>query len=78
MKGTTMEQQDKNIIEYDLDNKHDVFDLIVDSALAGHQLDKQIVEQISQKLYEDRRGGNLADLWGNDEFLASLNWHTEN
>lgn len=44
---------------------------ILDMVLDG-ELTKAEVEQISHQLYKDKRGGELAHLWDNDEFMNCL------
>lgn len=48
-------------------NATDIFDMVVDEVLTKPQL-----QQIADQLYKDRRGGELVDLWANDEFCFSL------
>lgn len=48
-------------------NVIDVFDYVVDEVLGFDEL-----KQIQHQLYLDKDGGELADLWGNDEFMNSL------
>jgi hypothetical protein len=45
----------------------DVFDLVTDWALNYDQL-----KQVQHQMYLDKDGGELADLWANDEFMDSL------
>lgn len=46
----------------------DIFDMVVDGELNRPQL-----EAIADQLYKDRRGGELAHLYSNEEFLNALN-----
>lgn len=55
-------------------NIHDAFDTIVDATLQGYKVRRDIVREIANRLYADRRGGELADLYASDEFLAALEW----
>lgn len=55
-----------------LNNRDDVFDLIVDAAIHGNKITQQTLDAILNKLYEDRRGGTLADLWASKEFMNAL------
>lgn len=46
----------------------DIFDMVVDEVLTQEQL-----REVAVQMYADRRGGELAHLWANDEFCDSLN-----
>jgi hypothetical protein len=48
-------------------NAIDVFDYVVDGVLGINEL-----KQIQHQMYLDKDGGELADLWANDEFMDSL------
>lgn len=48
-------------------NVIDVFDYVVDGILGIDEL-----KQIQHQLYLDKDGGELADLWDNDEFMDCL------
>lgn len=48
-------------------NSIDIFDMVVDEVLTKPQL-----QEIADQLYKDRRGGELVDLWANNEFCLSL------
>ena len=65
-------QDEKYLI--DLSSQADVYDTIVDATLRKVRLDKYLVEAIAAQMYADRRGGDLCDLYGNDEFMDCLDW----
>ena len=48
-------------------NAIDVFDYVVDGTLGIDEL-----KQIQHQMYLDKDGGELADLWANDEFMVCL------
>ena len=48
-------------------NVIDVFDYVVDGILGIDEL-----KQIQNQMYLDKDGGELADLWTNDEFMGCL------
>lgn len=52
---------------FDLTNKDDVFDLVLDRFCTYDQL-----QTIAGRLYEDKRGGPLVDLLTNEEFTAAI------
>jgi hypothetical protein len=53
----------------------DFIDLVIDTQLNGLRLPAALVDMINWAMYEDRRGGQYADLIGNDEFMEALAWH---
>jgi len=53
----------------------DWFDLVIDTKIKGLRLPAPLVDMINWAMYEDRRGGQYADLIGNDEFMEALAWH---
>ena len=48
-------------------NAETIFDMVVDGILS-----KPEIEQISNQLYKDKRGGELAHLWDSQEFITAL------
>jgi hypothetical protein len=48
-------------------NVTDVFDYVVDGILGIDEL-----KQIQHQMYLDKNGGELSDLWANDEFMSCL------
>jgi hypothetical protein len=61
----------RNISEIDL------IDLVLDTKINGIKLPYNLVDMVHWAMYEDRRGGQYADLIGNDEFMNALFWHHE-
>lgn len=57
-----------------LNNRDDVFDVVVDATLASKVLARDLIEDICFGLYRDKRGGELVDLYASDEFLTALDW----
>jgi hypothetical protein len=53
--------------EHDLTNKDDIFDLVIDGLCTPTELNL-----ITDRLYADRRGGPLVDLFANEEFMSGL------
>jgi hypothetical protein len=53
----------------------DFIDLVIDSKLYGFKLPASLYDMLNWAMYEDRRGGQYADLFGNDEFMEALAWH---
>lgn len=52
----------------------DVFDSIVDATSNGIKLPEKMIGAIAAQMYSDRRGGTLADLYSNDEFMEAFEW----
>ena len=48
-------------------NAETILDMVVDGILS-----KAEIEQISNQLYKDKRGGELAHLWDSQEFITAL------
>ena len=59
----------RNISEIDL------IDLVLETKMNGIKLPASLVDMVNWAMYEDRRGGQYADLIGDDEFMEALAWH---